>query len=81
MPRESEIREVALLMIKQRGANAAVRSTQRAIALENAGEPEAASIWRRIANEIARIRTEERETYGASLALFNPGNKTSTASG
>ena len=68
-------------MIRRRGANAAVRATQRAIALQNAGEREVASIWRRIANEIARIRTEERATYGASLALFNASNKTSTASG
>jgi len=72
MLRQSEIREVALLVIRRRGTNAAIHATQHAFALHNTGEPDAAAIWRRIANEITRIRFEERETYAVSLALFDP---------
>jgi hypothetical protein len=72
MPQPSEIREAALLMIRRRGTNAAVRATQRALVLDAAGEHDAASNWRRVANEITRIRAEERETYAASLAFYDP---------
>lgn len=72
MLRQSEIREVALLMIKRRGKNAAIQATERALLLQTEGEPDAADIWRRVANEIVRIRREERDVYAASLALFNP---------
>jgi len=72
MPRQSEIREAALLMIKRRGKNAAIQATERALQLQTDGASDAAGIWRRVANEIGRIRREEREVYAASLALFNP---------
>jgi hypothetical protein len=70
--RLSEIREAALLIIKRRGTNAAIHATQRALLLEVDGEHEAAANWRRVANEITRIRAEERELYAASLALYDP---------
>ena len=72
MPRGSEIREAALLMIRRRGKNAAIHATQRALGLQAQGDLAAASIWHCVANEIARIRTDERELYAASLALFDP---------
>ncbi|HEV2162671.1 MAG TPA: hypothetical protein VGR52_10640 [Stellaceae bacterium] len=59
-------------MIRRRGKNAAIHATQRALGLQAQGELAAASIWHRVANEIARIRTDERDVYAASLALFNP---------
>lgn len=71
MPRGSEIREAALLMIRRRGENAAVYATQRALALQAEGALDAANIWLCVANEIARIRTDERELYAASLAMFD----------
>jgi hypothetical protein len=72
MLHHSDVREAALLMIRRRGTNAAVHATQRALLLQVEGESEAAGIWRLVANEITRIRVEEREAYAASLALFNP---------
>ena len=72
MLRQAEFREAALLMIRRRGKNAAVYATQRALSLQTEGESDAAGIWRRVANEIVRIRSEEREVFAASLALFDP---------
>lgn len=57
-------------MIKRRGKNAAVYATQRALGLQAEGELDASSIWRSVAGEIARIRSEERDLYAASLAFF-----------
>jgi len=74
MLRGSEIREAALLMIRRRGKNAAVFATQRALGLLVQDEPGAASIWRHVANEIARIRAEEHDEYAAALALFDPAS-------
>jgi len=70
--RQSDFRQAALLMIRRRGSNAAVHATERALSLQTEGESDAAGIWRRVANEIVRIRSEDRELYAASLALFDP---------
>lgn len=70
--RQSDFREAALLMIRRRGKNAAHQATERALLLETEGESDAADIWRHVANEIVRIRREERDVHAASLALFNP---------
>jgi hypothetical protein len=59
-------------MIRRRGTNAAVHATQRALALQATDDHAAADIWRCVANEITRIRADERETYAASLALYDP---------
>lgn len=72
MSPQSEIRDAALLMIRRRGKSAADQATERALLLEAEGETAAAGIWHRIANEVMRIQSEEREVYAASLALFNP---------
>ena len=71
MLQQSEVREAALLMIRRRGTNAAVRATYRALGLQQEGDLEAAAIWQRVSNEITRIRAEERETYAATLALYD----------
>ena len=70
MLRHSDIREAALLMIKRRGKDAAEHATHRALELQVEGKSELAEIWRRIANEIARIRANEPAIYDESLALF-----------
>ena len=70
MPRENELTQAAHLIIRRRGTSAAVRAAQRAMILLNAGETASGEIWQRIANEITRIRAEEREAYAASLALY-----------
>jgi hypothetical protein len=72
MPRPSELREAALLMVRPRGTYAAVHATQRALILQSEGNVEVAAIWQRISNEITRLRAEERETYATSLALYDP---------
>lgn len=70
MLRQSDFREAALMMIKRRGKDAAEHATHRALELQTEGKSELAETWHRIANEIVRIRTDEREVYEASLALF-----------
>jgi hypothetical protein len=64
-------------MIRRRGKNAAVHATQRALALQATDDRDAADIWRRVANEITRIRADEREIYAASLALYDTKAKSS----
>jgi hypothetical protein len=67
MVHQSEIREAAFLLIRRRGTYAAVHATQRALMLEVDREYDAATIWRAVATEITRLRSEEREAYAASL--------------
>ncbi|HZL60087.1 MAG TPA: hypothetical protein VFC38_10355 [Stellaceae bacterium] len=60
MPRPTEIRQAAELMIRRHGTYAAVKAGFRAGCLMEDGEPVAAAIWVRIINEINALRVETR---------------------
>jgi len=60
MTNQPEFNEVAVLLIQRYGRpDAAAQAIRRARLLELEGELEAASIWRRVADRIAQIMSEE----------------------